>query len=86
MAVTINFLFASGFRDCRGLQSFILERGSQHFDDWRIFSGVQKKCCAQGRRTANILHPVGKTDVLAISWPFHYMAAHFWPPGNIQFL
>ena len=28
------FLSASGFRDCRGLQSFILERGLQHFDNW----------------------------------------------------
>ena len=51
-----------------------------------FFSGVQKKCCAQGRRTAKPLHPVGKTDVLAIFWPFLYMAAYFWPPGNMQFL
>ena len=29
-----HFLSASGFRDCRGLQIFILERGLQHFDDW----------------------------------------------------
>ena len=28
------FLSASGFRDCRGLESFILERGLQHFDNW----------------------------------------------------
>ena len=27
------FLSASGFRDCRGLQSFILEKGLQHFDN-----------------------------------------------------
>ena len=51
-----------------------------------FFSGAQKKCCPQGRRTAKLLHPVGKTDVLAIFWPFFYMAAYFWTPGNMQFL
>ena len=27
------FLSVSGFRDCRGLQKFILDRGLQHFDN-----------------------------------------------------
>ena len=72
-----TFLSACGFRDCRGLESFILESGLQHFDNWRIFSGVQKKCFAQGRRIAKLLHPVGKTDVLAVFWPFLYMTAYF---------
>ena len=48
------------------------------------FSGVLKKCCAQGRCTAKLMHPVGKTDMLAIFWSSLYMAAYFWTPGNIE--
>ena len=33
------------------------------------FSGVLKKCCAQGRCTAKLMHPVGKTDMLASFGP-----------------
>ena len=29
-----HFLSATGFWDCRGLQSFILERGLQQLDNW----------------------------------------------------